>query len=528
MNEPMKILIIDDSEDDRLLYRRALRKSTDATYGIAEASNGEEGLECIQEEYPACVLLDYSLPGRNGIEVLKRIRSQHPFVPVVMLTGQGNERVAVTAMQQGAQNYIAKSAITPETLEHAIRMAVEHCMMQKRIHEQRTSLEVFTRALAHDLNEPVRTIRSFIDLLARFDSFPEKAKSYFQHIRSATNRMRMLIDTVFLYTRLDDPGQMPREICNMATVLKEAEANLNQLMREHGTVVTCDSLPDVYISQTQFMQVMQNLLSNAIQHSEKAVTVHVSASAQADHWVFRVADNGPGIDPAYFQKIFEPFKRMAQHEEQGAGLGLAICKKIVESHGGKIWCESQPGAGATFLFTLPRTLPVTADAPLVEASVSHTPSASAGQNNNRPLANILLVDDSKAFIEITQFELMERAQLQCNFFVARNGEEALARLHDKTQEKGPIDLVLLDINMPEMDGFEVLERMRAEDNLRKVSVVMCTGSTYDKDIERAKNLGASGYVTKPIEFDKLRSAIDETANVQFCREENGYALRRVA
>ena len=100
------------------------------------------------------MLLDYSLPGRNGVEVLKRIRAKHPFVPVVMLTGQGNENVAVTAMQEGAQNYIAKSAITPESLEHVIRMAIEHCTMEKRIHEQRGSLEIFTRALAHDLKEP--------------------------------------------------------------------------------------------------------------------------------------------------------------------------------------------------------------------------------------------------------------------------------------------------------------------------------------------------------------------------------------
>jgi len=528
MNDAIKILIIDDSEDDRLLYRRALHKSPHMVYTISEASEGATGLKHIDEEQPTCVLLDYSLPGHNGIEVLKQIRSQHPFIPVVMLTGQGNENIAVAAMQQGAQNYISKSNITPETLEHVIRMAIEHCSMQKRIHEQRTSLEVFTRALAHDLNEPVRTIRSFIDMIDQFDAPPEKTKTYFKHIRNATDRMRMLIDTVFLYTRLENPEEMPREICNMATVLKEAEDNLHQLIHEHAAIVTHASLPDVHISRTQLMQVLQNLVSNAINHSEQPVTVHVGASAQDDHWVFRVTDNGPGIDEAYFQKIFEPFKRMTHHEEQGAGLGLAICRKIVEAHGGKIWCESKPGAGATFLFTLPRTLPVPEGIyPAQEPeAVEPTPIKSA-QPVRRPLANILLVDDSKAFIEITQFELIERARLQCNFFVARNGEEALALMRDGAKS-GPIDLVLLDINMPEMDGFEVLERMREKEELRQVSVVMCTGSTYDQDISRAKTLGANGYVTKPIEFDKLKSVIDETTNVQFIQEGSSYALRRVA
>ena len=101
------------------------------------------------------MLLDYSLPGRNGVEILKRIRVKHPLVPVVMLTGQGNEKVAVAAMQEGAQNYISKATIDPETLAHVIQVAILHCRMQSRIAEQRGSLEVFAHALAHDLKEPV-------------------------------------------------------------------------------------------------------------------------------------------------------------------------------------------------------------------------------------------------------------------------------------------------------------------------------------------------------------------------------------
>jgi len=526
MTESMKILVIDDSEDDRLLYSRALHKSADVNYIISEACDGEEGLSHIQATPPACILLDYSLPGRNGIEVLKRIRSQHPFISVVMMTGQGNENVAVAAMQQGAQNYIAKSSITPETLEHVIRMAVEHCMLQKRIHEQRTSLEVFTRALAHDLNEPVRTIRSFVELISQFDTFPEKAKTYFQHIQNAADRMHMLIDTVFYYTRLDDPGQMAKETCDMAVVLKEVEENLAKLIQEHKAVITSDSLPEVYANHMQLMQILQNLISNAIHHSDKTVTIHVTASTQADHWLFKVSDNGPGIEEAYLQKIFDPFKRLTHHEVQGAGLGLATCRKIVEAHGGKIWCESKPGAGATFVFTLPKALPQSAE---IHQIVPDTSSVNApSQSNGKQLANVLLVDDSRADVDMTKFRLLERSRLQCNLIVARNGEEALDRLHDKSQESKTIDLVLLDINMPEMDGFEVLEKMRADKALEQVAVVMCTGSIYDKDMERAKRLGAAGYLTKPIEFAKLKSAIEQTAAVKLCQEGNGYTLLRAA
>lgn len=524
MSENNLILVIDDSEDDCTLYRRSLQKVADAHYEVREADDGEQGLALLEKDMPACVLLDYSLPGRNGIEVLKRVRSRYPFVPVVILTGQGNENVAVAAMQHGAQNYIAKSSITPETLEHVIRMAIEHCMLQKRIHEQRTSLEVFTRALAHDLKEPVRTIRSFADLIMQTEQFAGKTQKHFQYIQSAADRMYMLIDTVFLYTRLDDPGQIAKEICDTPGVLKETQENITQLIHERGATITTGALPKLHANRIQLTQLFQNLISNAINHSETPVTVHISAEEEGDHWLFKVKDNGPGIEESYLHKIFEPFKRMIRHEVQGAGLGLAICRKIVESHGGKIWCESTLGKGTTFLFTLPKVLPSVITQPPAEAQSI----ATSFPQNNQLLANILLVDDSRADIEMTRFRLIERAHLHCNLFVASNGEEALSWLHDKTRSGNPIDLVLLDINMPEMDGFEVLEKIRAMKNSQPVSVIMCTGSTYDKDMVRARSLGAFGYLTKPIEFSQLKALIHDANNIQLQQENNGYSLLRAS
>lgn len=522
MAEATRILIIDDNEDDRMLYCRALKKSANQRYEVTEASEGEEGFKKIKDTEPACVLLDYSLPGRNGIEVLKRIRSHYPFIPVVMLTGQGNEKVAVEAMQHGAQNYIAKSTITPEALEHVIRMAIEHCMMQKRIDEQRASLEVFTRALAHDLKEPVRTIRNFIELVGEFDTFPEKAKRYFKHIQNAADRMHMLVDTVFLYTRLDDPGQVPREDCDTGEVLQEVKENLAQLIQEHQAVITSNGLPVVNANRIQLSQVLQNLISNAIHHGQIGVSIDISAEEKANQWLIKVKDNGPGIADVYLQKIFEPFKRLTHHEVEGAGLGLATCKKIVEAHGGKIWCESVPEQGATFLFTMPKAQ---------DTGKEVTPECQdliTAEGLGKNLANVLLVDDSKADIDMTRFRLLESSHLQCNFFVARGGEEALIRLQDKQQENESFDLVLLDINMPEMDGFEVLERMRAKKQFKDVPVVMCTGSIYDKDMERAKGLGAIGYLTKPIDFAKLQSVIAQSSSIKICPDNGGFSLLRAA
>ncbi len=527
MAEVIGVLIIDDSEDDRALYRRTLKKSEDVSYDIFEAEDGEQGLMRIEKRSPDCVLLDYSLPGRNGVEVLKRLRVKHPFVPVVMLTGQGSETVAVKAMQEGAQNYISKATITPETLQRAIRVAIEHCTMEHRIHEQRSSLEIFTRALAHDLKEPVRTIKSFLTVLATHETFSEKGQGYFGYIQSAADRMEALIDAVYFYTRLDGSAQqISKEVCDTAAVLKEAKADISALIRERKAVIVGDALPHVTANRRQLMQVLQNLLCNAIQHCPIDPIIRVTAAEGPGHWSLRVADNGPGIDEAQRDKIFEPFKRLAQPNAQGLGLGLAICKRIVETHGGKIWCEAGAEKGSTFVFTLPKD---GADiAPASQDLAYQTAHVDVAESDAKPLANVLLVDDNEADIELARIMLLEESKLQCNLLVARDAYVAMEILRSTAGELSMVDLVLLDINMPGMDGFELLEQMRASEALRGIPVVICSTSGYDKDMERAQALGAMGYLAKPAELAKLKPFLDRTGSLRLVRDIQGHTLVRAS
>ena len=519
----MKILIIEDNEDDRMLYRRSLKQNTEITYDIIEAEEGDTGLAKLEEEAPDCILLDYSLPGRNGIEVLKRIRAANAFVPVVMLTGQGNETIAVSAIQEGAQNYITKSNITPEAIQRIVKVAVEHCALEKRIYEQRTALEIFTRAMAHDLKEPVRTIRSFLELMAAREGFSEKGQVYFNFIQKAAERMNRLIDSIYFYMRLDgSPQQITKELCDMNEVLEEAKENLIQLIRERDAIITSNSLPTVHANRMQMLQLLQNLFTNSIRHSTEQPKIHVEASEEEGQWKFTVMDNGPGIKEQYQGQIFQPFKRLNQGE--GLGLGLAICKKIVESFGGKIWYEPALTQGAVFVFTLPQIDSKSAVGNDVKANAATGKTHLNG--HDRQVANLLLVEDNEADIELTKTMLIEEAQLKCNFLVARNGFEALEVLHAEKGKNKAIDLILLDINMPGMDGFQLLERMHNEKDLQDIPVVMCTTSTYDKDMDRAKALGASGYMNKPAELDKLKPFIDRASSIELEKENDGYVLLR--
>jgi signal transduction histidine kinase len=519
MNDPANILVIDDSEDDRLLYRRSLKKCTGFSYVVTEAADGEEGLVCVDKEVFACVLLDYSLPGRNGVEILKRIRVKHPFVPVVMLTGLGNEKVAVAAMLEGAQNYICKAHIDPQTLVHVIQVAIQHCRMQSRIAEQQGSLEVFARALAHDLKEPVRTIRTLLDLVNPELSLDGKTNNHLQSIRYAAERMNSLIDTVYFYTRLDAAEPVKRDACTANALVEAALENISHLVSERRAVITCSALPRILANREQLIQVFRNLLSNAIQNCTTMPRVDITFKEAPDHWLFKVSDNGTGISRQDAEKLFMPFKRMSHHKMQGPGLGLATCRKIIELHGGKIRFETTPANGTDFIFSVAKGEPVVAP----ETAGTPSPLMKHRSEGGQELATLLLVDDDDMAIELTQIRLIDANRLHCNVIVAHDGHEALARLHDTK-----IDLVLLDINMPRMSGFELLEQMRNENLLDRIAVVMCSTSTYQDDISRAEDLGARGYLTKPPDFSRLRSILEGSTALAISEVGNALHLLRAA
>jgi two-component system CheB/CheR fusion protein len=392
---------------------------------------------------------------------------------------------------------------------------------KKLIQDQHASLEIFTHALAHDLKEPVRTVRAFSDMIVHHAVSPDETHTYFDFVCKAADRMAMLVDTVFAYTQLHDPSRMAKATVAMDAIFAGVNANLRRLMLERHAVITADPLPTLQAHATHITQVLQNLIANAIVHNRDPVAVHISVEDGGDVWQFRVKDNGVGLAPEDQTRIFLPFKRLNLTEE-GAGLGLSICAKIVELHGGRIWCESAPGDGAGFCFTLPRS---PRDAPGKAANGDHGVAIRLPHGR---LANVLLVDDREADIELTRVLLRDRDKIDFNLSVARGGAEALKYLAEAQARDEAVDLILLDINMPGMDGFETLMRVRQDDALKRTPVVMCTGSTYDKDMERAEALGAAGYMLKPPSLAQLRPMMDHLDGLQLSTEGAREQLVRVS
>jgi CheY-like chemotaxis protein len=327
--------------------------------------------------------------------------------------------------------------------------------------------------------------------------------------------MNALIDSVYFYTRPDDGERMKREACDGNELVEAAKQNISRLMGERQAVIGCPPLPRLAVNREQIIQVLQHLLSNAIENCPVTPLVALTAEETPGHWSFRVSDNGSGISPPDAEKLFTPFRRLSRQDRHRPGLGLATCQKIIERHGGKIWFQANKAGGADFIFTLPKVEPQDA-VWTVHQQAAH---ASMRPGANKRLATVLLVDDDDLAIDLTQIQLIEANRLRCRVLVAQDGHEALARLRD-TQ----IDLVLLDINMPRMDGFELLDRMRAERMLDRVTVVMCSTSTYEEDISRAKDLGARGYLTKPPNFNRLRSILDSCGRLQILPGADAFGL----
>jgi len=218
-------------------------------------------------------------------------------------------------------------------------------------------LSDFLLRACHDLRASLRAINAHAEML-RKDSQGTQGVSDFQRhlgfILDGARKINSLADGLTAYSIALHIEEASFQSTSMGLALRTAMAKLDTELRAHGAEVTCGELPRVSGDPDRLAQVFEILLSNALRHrGESPLRIHITAEKSDEEWLFTVRDNGPGIDTAYLERIFRPFERLHAREGDGAGLGLAICRAIVERHGGRLWAESTPGTGSVFLFTLP-------------------------------------------------------------------------------------------------------------------------------------------------------------------------------
>jgi PAS domain S-box-containing protein len=267
--------------------------------------------------------------------------------------------------KDGQYRWLAWMVVTSSQdrlLYAAARDITERHLAEEKLHRQTEELERSNRELeqfgyvaSHDLQEPLRLVTNYVRLLARRyeGQLDEDADEFIGYTLEGTERMRNLLSDLLAYSQIGTQSQEQVSV-DLEETLKQVVDNLHLMIEANSATITHDPLPSVMADAAQMVQLFQNLIGNAIKfRSKEPPRIHVGAKQLEERWLIFVRDNGIGIDPQYTERVFIIFQRLHKPDQYpGTGIGLAIARKIVERHGGRIWVDSEPGKGATFYFTL--------------------------------------------------------------------------------------------------------------------------------------------------------------------------------
>jgi signal transduction histidine kinase len=347
------VLIIEDSKEDIELYSRLLKKIF--ICNIETHSIAENAMEAIKKKQYDIILLDYHLPSMNGVDFLHTMNLMNldPACPIIALTGQGSEKVAVEFMRLGVADYIQKNDISFETLSHAIYTALEN--FHKKVVERERQLESFRFAhtVAHDLKSPLGRVASYSRLVAK--KYPGIDSGYIQNIQEDVQYMTDFLDNLLLYAEAGRAMPEKTEV-DLDFVVQKSMKNLELEILAKNVLLNVSHLPTILGNKIALIQLFQNLISNSIKYCLQRPIIHISAEIQNTYAVVMVADNGIGIKPEMSKEVFKPFTRLANKlDAPGVGLGLALCKTIARQHEATIElapCASGEGANIAITFPL--------------------------------------------------------------------------------------------------------------------------------------------------------------------------------
>ncbi len=354
--ETVRVLLVDDDEDDFVTTRDLLAEiKSGGRFDLEWIAAYEDALARMKQCVHDVCLLDYRLGPRTGLELMREAQEGGCSLPIILLTGQGDREVDVEAMKAGAMDYLVKGEVEPNLLERSIRYAIE----RKRVDQLKDRLIAFA---SHELRTPITAVRGYAEtlLLQEGDGLGGMQVELLGYIIQAADHLTRLIDGFLDVSRIDAgrPIELVKEEFDVAGMVEEAVEIVRMAARRPDFAVEYDEgVSTLCGDRYKLLLVLINLLSNADKYSPARGIVRVRVTAAGSGVCFAVIDEGPGIPKAVLKDLFTPFYRVSdpqQREARGTGLGLCLCKYLVEAHGGTIRVDSEPGRGTTAWFTVPR------------------------------------------------------------------------------------------------------------------------------------------------------------------------------
>jgi signal transduction histidine kinase len=510
------LLAIDDDPDNRAFLTKAVSKQG---FEVVTAPNARDARRQLDSRRPALIFLDVQMPEESGLALLPQMLRDFPDAVVVMMTAYGSEQVAAEALRGGADDYIAKPIDLQrlrELLERnldkqrlraerqglvsrlkdsnrylmrqhaALRQADEEILqVNRQLEKSNRYKSEFLANMSHELRTPLNAILGFSEILldSTMNLTGGERTEFLRNIHSSGQHLLGLINDILDLAKVE-AGKMELhpEPLQALEALQEVTSILEPMARQQGLqLITTGSAEPVQADRSKFKQVLYNLLSNAVKFTPPPGKITVVIKDMPEQLVVSVHDTGIGMKPEDLPKLFREFEQIDgsyTRRYQGTGLGLALCRRFVEMHGGRIWAESQFGAGSTFTFTIPR------EAHPVAEPVAPAPVSPGVDTMDLPLA-LVIEDDPSSSQRMT-------AEIQgVGFRVAhaQDGEEAVR----KAMEILP-DLVVMETVLPKRDGWQVLAELRSRAVTADVPVLVCSVTRNDELMER---FGVLGYVAKP-------------------------------
>lgn len=506
------VLIVEDSETDRYIFRRYLSADTKISYTIVESTSAAEGLAICRTQLLDGILLDIKLPDADGFEFLSRLKAQMSGAcpPVVVVSSYNDAVTAATAFKNGVEDYFVKGQTSPDEVRSAMRGAIENRELRRKLQQVEAerdqllceaqaaraeaeaanhSKDEFLAIVAHELRSPLNSIFGWAKLLqAKAPDSATLTRAMQSIERSAKNQLQLIEDLLDVSRMVQGNLRIERVPIRLPLVIEASIDMIRPLAEAKQIQIESNldqSVHEVLGDSSRLQQVVWNLLTNAIKFTPEQGRIEITLTHRESQSEIRVRDTGKGINAAFLPFVFDRFRQAqtnAPRSHDGLGLGLAIARELVELHEGTITAASLgEGQGATLTVTLP----------LIKGS----PPESQGLNGLK----LLVVDDDSDSLELVKFILEEHGAIVC---AANSADEAI----EKFQDFCPA-ILISDIAMPQKDGYELLQEIRALSTGRAIPAIALTAYVSDDVKQQTFATGYRIHLSKPLEVERLLEAI---------------------